>query len=208
MSRPLVIALTGSIGMGKSTTAQMFAEHGIPVWDADAAVHRLYAPGGAAVAPVAARFPEALGADGGIDRAALRQIIARDPAALDALNAIVHPLVAADRAAFIERAAAEGHDMVLVDIPLLFETGAEGLADVVVVVSAPPELQRARVLARPGMTEEHLNTILARQMPDPDKRARADHVVITDTLEHARAQVAAIVAALRQRTGQQEPRHA
>ncbi|RMD91347.1 MAG: dephospho-CoA kinase [Alphaproteobacteria bacterium] len=185
--------------MGKSTTAGMFAEAGIPVWDADAAVHRLYAPGGAAVAPVAARFPAALGADGGIDRAALKAEIARDPSALDDLNAIVHPLVAADRAAFIERAAREGAEMVVVDVPLLFETGAQSWVDAVVVASVPEEIQRQRVLARPGMTEAHLATILARQMPDAEKRARADYVVITDSMDHARAQVAEILRDLRAR---------
>lgn len=198
--RPLVVALTGSIGMGKSTTAQMFADLGVPVWDADAAVHRLYSPGGAAVAPVAAAFPDAE-AKGAIDRAILRGIVASDRHALDRLNAIVHPLVAADRAAFIAEQTGRGADIVLVDIPLLFETGAEALADAIVVVSAPPQVQRERVLAREGMTEELFATILARQTPDSEKRARADFVIETTGLEAARRQVQSVVNRLREMAG-------
>lgn len=195
--RPFVIALTGSIGMGKSTTAAMFADHGIPVWDADAAVHRLYGPGGAAVAPIRQSFPQAV-TSAGVDRAVLRGIVAQDPAALRKIEAVVHPLVARDRQAFLDRAAAQGADIALVDVPLLFETGAEDLADAVVVVSAPSELQRARVLARPDMTEALFSRILSQQMPDAEKRARADFVVETTTLDHARAQVADIVKRIRQ----------
>lgn len=194
VARPRLIGLTGSIGMGKSTTAAMFAEAGLPVWDADAAVHRLYAAGGAAGPLLAPLCPAAVGADGAVDRAALKGWIGRDPAALSAIERVVHPLVAADRAAFIARAAQAGAPAVVLDIPLLFETGAAADMDRIVVVSAPAEVQRARVLARPGMTAAQFDTIMARQMPDADKRARADDVIATLTLEQARAAVARIVA--------------
>ncbi len=187
------LGLTGSIGMGKSTTAAFLRAEGLPVWDADAAVHRLYAPGGAAVAPVIARWP-VRGPDGGIDRALLKSIVTADPAALAALEAIVHPLVAADRAAFLADAAA---DILVLDVPLLYETGAEAQMDAVLLVTAPPALQRARVLARPGMTEAALAAILARQMPDRDKRARADHIIETLSPESAQACVKALVAWIR-----------
>lgn len=187
------LGLTGSIGMGKSTTAGMFARRGHPVWDADAAVHQLYA--GAAVAPVAALYPQALaqGPCGPVlDRGALKALIAADPSVLGRLEAIVHPLVAADRAAFIARHA--GLPIVVLDIPLLFETGAEAELDGVAVVSAPAELQRVRVLARAGMTPDQLALILSRQMPDSDKRARADWVIPTDTRESAEAGVDRVIA--------------
>lgn len=187
------LGLTGSIGMGKTTTAAMFARRGHPIWEADAAVHRLYAAGGAAVAPVAAAFPDAL-RDGAIDRAALKLALADDPTALSRLEGIVHPLVAADRAAFLAEAESRGAALAVVDIPLLFETEAEAGLDGVAVVSAPAEMQRARVLARPGMTADMLDMILARQMPDAEKRARADWVIPTDTMENAEAAVAAICA--------------
>lgn len=190
--RPFLLGLTGSIGMGKSTTAAMFAELGIPVWDADAAVHRLYAPGGAAVAPLAQAFPQAL-REGGIDRAALKQAIAADPAALKRIESIVHPLVAADRAAFVAAATAP---IVVLDIPLLFEGGHEAMMDAVLVVTAPPEAQRARVLSRPGMTEAQFDLILSRQMPDAEKRARATHVIETRTPDQTRAAVRALVQSL------------
>lgn len=186
-----LLGLTGGIGMGKSTAARMFRELGHPVWDADAAVHRLYAPGGAAVVPVTAAFPAAL-KDGGIDRAALREVLAADPGGFARLESIVHPLVAEDRAAFI--AAHEDAPIVVLDIPLLFEGGSERQMDGVAVVSAPAEVQRARVLARPGMTEENFRLILSRQMPDAEKRARADWVVPSDTLEGARAAIVDICA--------------
>ena len=192
-TRPHVIALTGSIGMGKSTTAAMFAQAGVPVWDADAAVARLYAPGGAGGPAIAAIRAQAVRPDGSVDREALRGWVASDPAALPALEAAVHPLVAADRERFLAGAEAS---VVLIDVPLLFETGAEALADTVVVVSAPPEVQRDRVLARPGMTPERMAAMMARQTPDAEKRARADHVIETVTMEGARARVAEIVAGI------------
>lgn len=187
--RPYVLGLTGGIGMGKSTTAAMFADLGVPVWDADAAVHRLYAPGGAAVAPIAAAVPGSV-SDGAVDRAALKRAIAADPTVLPRIEAIVHPLVAADRAAFL---AGQTAPVVLLDIPLLFEGGGDRLCDGVAVVSVPPEVQRARVMARGTMTPEDLDRILARQMPDPDKRARATWVIDTTTMDSARAAVQSIL---------------
>ncbi|MDP5307016.1 dephospho-CoA kinase [Paracoccus spongiarum] len=184
------LGLTGSIGMGKSTAASMFREMGVPVWDADEAVHRLYAAGGAAVGPVAAVFPTAL-AQGAIDRAMLKQALAAAPVMLDRLEAIVHPLVAADRAGFLDRHRAS--DLVVLDIPLLFETGAREVVDGVAVVSTDAGTQRRRVLARPGMTDETLGLILARQMPDAEKRARADWLIPSDTPEGARAAITAII---------------
>ena len=191
----LRLGLTGSIGMGKSTTARLLAEEGCPVWDADAAVHRLYAKDGAAVAPVGAAFPDAI-VDGAVDRARMRDIIARDPGALGRIEGIVHPLVARDRAEFV---AAQDAPVVVLDIPLLFETGGEAGMDAVAVVSAPPETQRARVLARGSMSRADFDAILARQVPDAEKRARADHVIITDTIDHARAQVRSILEELMER---------
>ncbi|GAA0297304.1 dephospho-CoA kinase [Rhodovulum strictum] len=192
--QPFLLGLTGSIGMGKSTTAEMFRALGVPVWDADAAVHRLYAPGGAAMPAIAALCPEAVGVDG-VDRAALKAWIARDPTALARIEAAVHPLVAADRAEFI--AAQPDAPLLLLDIPLLFETGAEAWLDAVLVVTAPPEAQRTRVLSRPGMTEAQFQMLLAKQMPDAEKRARADHVIETCSLEQTRAAVQALVDKLR-----------
>ena len=185
------LGLTGSIGMGKSTTGRMFTELGHPLWDADAAVHRLYAQGGAAVAPVGAAFPSALN-DQAIDRTALKAALAVDPAALKRLEAIVHPLVAQDRLQFIENAKQNGAKIVVLDIPLLFETGGQSQMDGVAVVSTDAETQRQRVMARPGMTAETFAMILSRQMPDAEKRALADWVIPTDTLDGARAAVIAI----------------
>ncbi|MGQ0565023.1 MAG: dephospho-CoA kinase [Gemmobacter sp.] len=187
------LGLTGSIGMGKSTTAGFLADHGVPVWDADTAVHRLYAPGGGAVAPLAAVWPEAL-RDGGIDRNVLKAIIAADPGALPRIEGIVHPLVAADRETF-----APDSDIAVFDIPLLFEKETEAQMDATLLVTAPPDVQRARVMARPGMTEAMFATILSRQMPDRDKRARATHIIETLGLDAARACVAALVAHIRGR---------
>ena len=192
-----VIGLTGSIGMGKSTTAAMFAARGVPVWDADAAVRRLYAPGGAAVGPVAAAFPEAV-VEGEVSRPALKRIIATAPDALTRIEAIVHPLVATDRAAFL---AGVTGPLALLEIPLLFETGAEGWLDATVVVSAPAGVQRARVLARPGMTGDDLDRLLDRQMPDAEKRARADYEIDTTTLASAEAGVEEVLRDIRRRIG-------
>ncbi len=194
-----LIGLTGSIGMGKSTTAAMFAAEGVPVYDADAEVHRIYAKGGAAVAPLEAAFP-GVTRDGAVDRAALGERVVGDDAAMNRLNRIVHPLLGASRAAFFEEATRSGADLVVLDIPLLFETGGERNVDAVVVVSAPADVQRQRVLAREGMSEARLDGILARQMADIEKRARAHFVVDTGQgLDHAKAQVRAILTALRTR---------
>lgn len=191
------LGLTGSIGMGKSTTAAMFAEQGIPVWDADAAVRRLYAPDGAAAQAVANRYPNALAADGSVDRAALRALIAKDPTVLDWLNATVHPLTAKDRAQFITQHA--NAEIVLLDIPLLFETGAQSVCDAVVVVTAPAQVQRDRVLARHQMTGADLDIILARQMPDAEKRARADFVIETSSLDSASTAVKSVIDTIKAR---------
>lgn len=189
------LGLTGSIGMGKSATAALFAQMGCAVWDADAAVHRLYAPDGAAVAPMRAAFPQAV-TDNAVNRDILRQIIADDPTALKQIEQIVHPLVGQDRAAFIDRAEA---DILVFDIPLLFETGGQARMDAVACVSVPAEVQEQRVLARGTMTAAQFHQIRQKQMPDADKRALSDYVIITDTPEHARAQVRDIVDQIRSR---------
>lgn len=187
------LGLTGSIGMGKSTAAAMFADEGIAVWDADAAVHRLYAPGGAAIAPIAALCPEAV-QGGSVSRETLKTVMARDPALLPALEAIVHPLVAQDRSRFL---AATTSDIAVLDIPLLFEKGTEADLDATLLVTAPAALQRARVLARPGMTAAQFALILARQMPDAEKRARATHIVETLALDQTLAYVRALIRHIR-----------
>lgn len=192
----IVIGLTGSIGMGKSTVAKMFAEEGAAVFDSDAAVHKLYAPGGAAVAAVGAEFPAAI-RDGAVDRALLSPLVLNNPAALKRLEQIVHPFVRQEQVEFAKAARAAGAAVVLFDIPLLLEGKGADLFDKIVVVSAPAEVQRVRVLARPGMTEEKLAQILSRQMPDAEKRARADFVIDTGVaLEETRAQVRAVLDAL------------
>lgn len=189
----IVLGLTGSIGMGKSTTTAMFAEHGAVVWNADDAVHALYAPGGAAVGPIADAFPGVV-VDGAVDRTRLAEALGRDDQAFRRLEAIVHPLVAAGRQADLEAARDAGVKLAVLDIPLLFETGGDRAVDAVVVVTADAETQRRRVLARPGMTVERFEAILARQTPDAEKRRRADFVVDTGQgLEIARARVAEIV---------------
>lgn len=196
MTRPLIIGLTGSIGMGKSTVAAMFEELGVPVFDADAEVHRLQGPKGALLPAIEAAFPGTTNA-GGVDRAALGAQVFGDDAALARLEAIVHPAVASARQAFLIEHA--GQPIVVFDIPLLFEKGGAAQVDRVVVVSAPAEVQRARVLARPGMTPEKFAQILARQVPDAEKRARADHVIDTGTsLHETRASVTRLVGELRQ----------
>lgn len=187
-----VLGLTGSIGMGKTTTARMFKDLGVPVWDADATVHRMYAPGGAAVDSILGLCPEAAAPDGGLDREALRRQIAMNPALLERINAIVHPLVARDREAFL---ACTRAPLVVLDIPLLFEVGGADQCDGVAVVSVPGDVQRARVLAR-GMSAVDFEMILARQLPDAEKRRRADFVIATDTPGHARAQVEELVGKL------------
>ena len=190
-----LIGLTGSIGMGKSTTAKLFADEGCAVWDADAAVHRLYSKGGAAVAPMQATFPDAI-IDGAVSRPALKTAIAKNPAALKTIEQIVHPLVAQDRQAFIATTTA---DIVVLDIPLLFEGSGQKMVDITVCVSVDPETQRVRVMDRGTMTQAQFEMIKAKQMPDADKRALADHVIITDTLDHAREQVRAIVSEIREK---------
>ena len=195
----IVIGLTGSIGMGKTTTAGLFAEEGIPVSDADADVHALYAKGGAGVDAVAKAFPGTV-KHGAVDREALAAQVLDDPAALKRLEAIVHPLVRRAREMKLQRAMEDGADLFVLDVPLLFETGSEKSVDVVVVASAPENVQRARVLQRPGMTEEKLESVLSRQMPDAEKRRRADFVVDTSRgIEDARQQVRDIIARLRGR---------
>jgi dephospho-CoA kinase len=204
------LALTGSIGMGKSATAAMFAARGVPVYDADAAVHAVYAPGGAAVAPLQQAFPGVVGKDGGIERDKLRQKVASNPEALKRLESIVHPIVGAAQRAFLDKAEAEGVEIVVLDIPLLFETGGDKRADAIVVVTAPEDVQRARVMQRGGMTEAEFEAILARQTPDSVKRSRADFIVNTSFgFPYAEAQVDAILEALRSRiraaSGSAEP---
>ena len=197
----IVVGLTGSIGMGKSVALAAFADLGVPVWDADAAVHRLYGPGGAGVGPIRALAPDAVGPgpDGKdlVDRTKLRAATLAEPDLLARIEAAIHPLVATDRDAFLAEARAGGAALAVCDIPLLYETRADAWLDRVVVVSASAEIQRARVLARPGMTAEAFEAILARQTPDADKRVRADYIVDTGgPKDRARAQVAAIVAGL------------
>jgi len=190
----IVLGLTGSIGMGKSTTTAMFADLGAVVWNADDAVHRLYARGGAAVGPVGAAFPGVV-VDGAVDRTRLAEALGRDETAFRRLEAIVHPLVARGRLADLEAAREAGVKLAVLDIPLLFETGGDAAVDAVVVVTADPEIQAARVLSRPGMTRDRFEAILARQTPDAEKRARADFVIDTGRgLEAARAEVEAVVA--------------
>nr|WP_321249895.1 dephospho-CoA kinase [uncultured Ruegeria sp.] len=187
------LGLTGSIGMGKSTTAQMFVAEGCGLWDADAVVHQLYSAGGAAVAPMAAVFPEAV-LDGAVSRDALKRIITSDPSALKTIESIVHPLVAVDRARFRETAA---EDILVFDIPLLFETGGNVAMDAVACVSIPAEEQKRRVMARGTISEAQFEQIRAKQMPNEEKCARSDFVIVTDTLDHARAQVQDVVRQIR-----------
>ncbi|WP_226623867.1 dephospho-CoA kinase [Alloyangia pacifica] len=189
------LGLTGSIGMGKSQTAEFFAEAGCLVWDADAAVHRLYGAGGAAVAAIAAEFPQAI-VQGAVSREALREVIAADAGALKRIEAIVHPLVRADRAAFD---TSHPEAIGVFDIPLLYETGSEAEFDAVACVTIPEEFQRDRVLARGTMSAADLDRILARQMPNAEKCARADFVIVTDTLDHARAQVQDVLKEIERR---------
>ena len=179
--------------MGKSTTAQFFGDAGCAVWDADAAVHRLYAPGGAAVTLMAEQFPDAV-SDGAVDRARLRAIIAEMPDALSRIERIVHPLVREDRAQFAQTADA---DILVFDIPLLFETGSDSEMDAVVCVTVSPELQERRVLERGTMTRDQFLAISSKQMSNHDKCARSDYVIQTDTLEHAQQQVHKVLDQIR-----------
>jgi len=188
-----LLGLTGSIGMGKSTTAQMFADEGCAVWDADAAVHRLYAKEGAATAVIRDVMPDAI-EDGAVSRTALKDMIAKNPDVLKQIERIVHPLVSEDRAAFLESTQA---DIVVLDIPLLFETGGDARMDAIACVIVSPEIQQERVLARGTMTLSQFEAIRAKQLLAKDKAARSDYVITTDTLEHARAQVQNVVADIR-----------
>jgi dephospho-CoA kinase len=198
----LIIGLTGSIGMGKSTTSRMFARHGVPVCDADAVVHALYEKGGAGVEPVTAAFPEA-NVDGRIDRDRLSRLVVGKAEALRQLERIVHPLVGQAQAAFLQACAKRGEDMVVLDIPLLLESGGPKRVDVVVVVSAPENVQRARVLQRSGMTPEKFEAIRAKQIPDEIKREKADFVIDTSLgFEYAEQQVQDIITQLRGRRGE------
>lgn len=193
----LLVGLTGSIGMGKSETAKMFAKLGIPVYDADAAVHAIYEKGGAAVEPLRAEFPDAI-VDDAVDRVKLSKLVLNNKDELKKLEAIVHPLVGATQLQFLKDASDAKAPMAVLDIPLLYETGGETRVDAVVVVSAPADVQRARVLERPGMTVEKFEQILAKQVPDADKRAKADFVVETDKgLDHAFEQVQRITEDLK-----------
>jgi dephospho-CoA kinase len=202
-----VLGLTGSIGMGKSTASSGFRCFGIPVFDSDAAVHALFAPGGAAVAAVAKAFPGCLDAAGGIDRAMLGRKVFRNGPALARLEAIVHPLVRVAQRGFLARCCGAGRRLVVLDVPLLYETGGERLVDAVAVVSARAMVQAQRVLRRPGVSEERLASILRRQLPDAEKRRRADFVIRTD-LDHrrAKAQVAAVIDAASTRPARAWPR--
>ena len=190
----IVLGLTGSIGMGKSTTAKMFSDFGVPVHDSDEAVHRLYR--GKAVPLVEAAFP-GTAVNGVVDRAKLAERVLGDPAALKRLEGLVHPLVRADATAFLKRHHAAGAPLAVVDIPLLFETGGQERVDQVVVVTAPPEVQRERVLSRPGMSEEKFQKILAKQVPDEEKRRRADFIIDTGQgMDAARRAVADLIEEL------------
>jgi len=183
----IILGLTGSIGMGKSTTAQLFAEEGVPVYDADAAVHVLYE--GEAASAIEAAFPGTT-VNGKVDRNRLSARVVNDPAAMKRLEEIVHPMLGASRQKFLQAAEQSGAPVAVVDVPLLFETGGEKRVDAVVVVTTTPEVQRERILARPNMTDEKLDAILARQMPDAEKRRRANFVVDTSHgLEHVRARI-------------------
>jgi dephospho-CoA kinase len=197
----IILGLTGSIGMGKTTAGRMLGRLGVPLYDADAAVHRVFARGGVAVKPIGAAFPGTL-RDGAVDRDALGAAVLGDPEKLARLEGIVHPLVREVQRRFLRRAARDRRALVALDIPLLFETGGERLCDYTVLVSAPRHIQARRVLSRPGMTAEKFASILARQMPDHEKRKRADFIVLTG-LDKGRtlSQLAAIVATLRGRQG-------
>ena len=198
----IVLGLTGSIAMGKTETARMFAARGVPVFDSDSAVHLLYAQGGDAVPEVAALAPDAI-VDGSVDRRRLAALVQAEPSLLRRIESVVHPLVAAMQREFLESAAAKGADMALLDIPLLFEKNREDDVDVIIVVSAGEQLQRQRALSRAGMTEEKLDFILARQLPDAQKRARADYVIDTsESLAETAREVERVIADVRRKARQ------
>lgn len=198
----IIIGLTGSIAMGKSETAKMFAARGIPVFDSDGAVHELYGKGGAAVAAVAQLAPSAI-VNHSVDRGKLGALVQADSTLIKKIEAVVHPLVKAQQKAFLATVEAKGCDLAVLDIPLLFETGREADVDVIVVVSAGTELQRDRALNRPGMTAEKLDFILSRQLPDEQKRARADYVIDTSvSLDETARDVDRVIAAIRTKAGQ------
>ncbi len=193
-----IIGLTGSIGMGKSTVGKMFEAEGIPIYNADAEVHKFYQVGGIAVEPISKAFPEAI-IEGHVDRPTLSKLVLGDDTAIKKLEAIVHPMVGAHRAEFLRGAEENGHDMVVLDVPLIFETGGMSNFDKIVVVSAPADLQRSRVLAREDMSAEKFESILARQVPDAEKRERADYVIDTGVgLDETRAQVQKLIMSLRE----------
>ena len=200
----IFLGLTGSIGMGKTTTANLFLEASAPVYDADAAVHEIYAKGGAAVGPIGEAFPAAI-IDGAVDRPALREIVLKNSQALERLNKIVHPLVGQSQIRFRQQAVSSGAPVAILDIPLLFETGGDKACDYVAVVSAPAHIQRARVMMRESMSEEEFETILAKQTPDAEKRARADFMISSAFgIEFAKAQVSSIME-LMKTLGQEAP---
>lgn len=195
MKSSFIIGLTGSIGMGKSTTSKMFRDEGVPTWSADDAVHRLYQPGAAGAMALESIFPDVVGSNG-VDRDALSKKIAADSSSLKVVENAIHPLVAADRARFVAETRAE---ILLLDIPLLFEIGAEDQVDLVAVVSVDGDTQKQRVLSRPGMTEDKFEMILSKQMPDAEKRRRAEVVIDTSTLESARLGVQNTLEQIRNR---------
>ena len=203
----VVLGLTGSIGMGKSTASAAFRSFGVPVFDSDTEVHRLFAPGARATAAVATAFPGCLNAEGGVDRAALGQQVFGHAGRLAQLEAIVHPLVRAGQRRFLARRCAAGRRLVVLDVPLLYETGGERLVDLVAVVSASALVQRQRVLRRPGMTAERLAAVLQRQLPDAEKRRRADYVLRTDLeLHRGKVEIAKVIDLARLRRGRAWPR--
>ena len=197
----IIVGLTGSIGMGKTTTAKMFQEEGCPVFDADKTVHDLYAKGGKAVPLIRAVFPDAI-KNGAVDRRTLGSHMRADPLNLTVLESFIHPMVAEVRQAFFDKAKQDKNDLVIMDVPLLFETGGDSYVDKIVVVTAPFEVQKERVLSRPGMTQELFESLLARQTPDFEKRKKADYLIFTDKgLEAAREQVQNVLKDIRQSTG-------
>ena len=198
----IIVGLTGSIGMGKTTTSKMFADAGAAIFDADACVHKLYAKGGAAVPIIRSVFPDAI-VDGAIDRGRLSQHLQKDPLHIQVLESFIHPLVGAARARALKQAKVASKKIMVFDVPLLFETGGDQHVDKIVVVSAAADVQRERVLSRPGMTPEKFEMILARQMPDAEKRKRADYIIETDKgLDFARAQVQNLMKKLGNQSGE------